>query len=67
MFVSIKYTFAFYAFYRFKVCMDVVPFLLTYEGMKFTMPRMPPHGPGWEDTPAPIGTEPHWYSWALCV
>jgi hypothetical protein len=33
--------------------------LLTKEGMKYRMPRILTNGPGWEDTPEPIVTEPH--------
>jgi hypothetical protein len=33
--------------------------LLTEEGTKYKMPLVPTPGPGWEDTPTPIVTEPH--------
>jgi hypothetical protein len=32
---------------------EVISFLLTQEGMKYKMPRIPTHGPGLEDTAEP--------------
>jgi hypothetical protein len=38
---------------------EVVRFLLTQEGLKYTMPLISTPGTGWEYAPEPIMTEPY--------